>query len=408
MPKPLKIGILRETKIPPDNRTPLPPAQCRQAMEMFPGMKIVVQSSQGRCFSDQSYIDEGITVTHNVDDCDILMGVKEVDPMQLLAGKTYFFFSHTIKKQNHNKLLLRKILDLGIRLIDYELLTDRQGIRIIGFGRWAGLVGTYNGIRAYCLKNHVCVMHRPEECLGLEEMIRESSAVHLPPLRIAVTGDGRVSGGSEEMLQAFGISRVRVDEYLQVPFFQKPVYVLLGPAQYHTAINGQGFNLTDFFVHPKHYYGTFHRFCQNTNMLINATYWNPQSPLLFSPEQMKDELFSIRVIADITCDLKGSVPCTLRTSTFREPYYDCNRLTLQEERAFSNPDNITVMAIDNLPCGLPMEASRDFGRDLLERVFPLWVTEDKEQVIARATIANKGTLTPGYRYLEPWVYGSDD
>jgi saccharopine dehydrogenase (NAD+, L-lysine-forming) len=399
----MRIGILRETKIPADRRVPLTPKQCRLIREEFPGIGILVQPSLDRCFSDKEYMDEGIEMAEDLSGCDILMGVKEVTAGMLIPDKTYFFFSHTIKKQEHNKQLLMTILEKRIRLVDYEMLTDSKGVRIIGFGRWAGLVGTYNGIRALCARNGIPGLIPPQDCSGLQEMMQRASDVNLPPVRIALTGDGRVAGGSEEMLSSFGIQKVTIDTFLDNTAPKKAVYVQLDPEKYNRSKDGKRFDLQHFFRYPESYESLFSRFLGITDLLIMAAYWDPRAPVLFTVNQMQDKNFSIGVIADITCDINGSVPSSVRSTTFADPYFDFNRFTTKEEKAFSNPGNITVMTIDNLPCGLPVEASEDFGHSLIRNIFPLLIHGDNEQIIQRATIAERGKLTEQYTYLADWV-----
>ena len=399
----MKIGILKETKTPPDNRAPLSPEQCRLLEDLYPELKVFVQSSDIRCFHDTAYEQEKITVKDDLSECDLLLGVKEVKPQYLLQGKTYLFFSHTIKKQTHNKSLLKAILDKHIRMVDYETLIDRNGLRIIGFGRWAGLVGTYNGLRAMCIRYHLPGLLPPQECHGLKDMLDQASACKLPPLRIAITGDGRVAGGSEEMLKAFGVHKADATEYLNVRHPVNSIYVLLGPDKYHRNKMGDPFDLHHFFSSPHVYESSFDLFIDRTDLLIMAAYWDPRAPVLFTQDQMNTPGFSIRVIADISCDLNGSVPSTIRTTTFSDPFYDYNPKTGKEEAAFCNPDNITVMTIDNLPCGLPIEASIDFGEKLMNFVLPHFMNGDPDKIIAGATIAEKGRLTEKYNYLEKWV-----
>ncbi len=403
----MKIGILRETKIPADNRVPLSPDQCRLIEDEFPGTRVIVQPGNGRCYTDDDYRRKGITVQKDLDECDVLMGVKEVDPSQLVPGKTYFFFSHTIKKQRHNKGLLKAVLDKRIRLVDYETLSDGKGMRIIGFGRWAGLVGTYHGIRAMCMRHDLFGLPLPQDCRGLEDMMKQASAMRLPALRIAMTGDGRVAGGSEEMMSAFGIQKVTMEDYLTCLNFETPVYVQLDPGRYNQHKSGRTFDLSHFFSHPGEYESNFKRFSDKTDLLIMAAYWDPKAPVLYTAGQMKETDFSIQVVADITCDLNGSIPSTIRTTTFQDPYYDYNPFTGKEEKAFSNPSNITVLAIDNLPNGLPVEASVDFGHHLIKNVLPYLLYGDSENIIARATIAEDGRLTEHYSYLADWVQQPD-
>jgi saccharopine dehydrogenase (NAD+, L-lysine forming) len=399
----MKIGILKETKSPADSRVPLTPDQCRLILDEFPGISICVQPSNERCFTNKEYEQEGIPLSEDLSKCDILMGVKEVKVQTLIPGKTYFFFSHTIKMQPYNRNLLATVLDKGIKLVDYEMLTDVNGVRIIGFGRWAGLAGTFLGIRACCIREKTGNLIPPHECDGLDDLIRQAKESRLPRLRIALTGDGRVSGGSEEMLGAFGVRKISVDEFLDHNEWEYPIYAQLDPAKYNKTKSGADFNLGHFFSHPEAYESNFNRFCNNTDLLIMAAYWDPRAPVLFTPSQMKGPDFSIRVIADITCDIGGSVPSSLRTTTFAQPYYDYNRYTESEEEAFSRPENVTVMSIDNLPCGLPKEASLDFGHNLIKNVLPLFLGGDHESIIKRATIAENGHLTRRYEYLKEWV-----
>ncbi|MFO7369142.1 MAG: NAD(P)-dependent oxidoreductase [Bacteroidales bacterium] len=403
----MKIGLLRETKMPVDTRVPLIPQQCRMIREEFPGVEVVVQPSSTRCYSDAAYRKEGMLVVENLEGCDVLLGIKEVDPAALMAGKTYFFFSHTIKKQPYNKKLLKTVLEKHIKLIDYEILTDSRGIRIIGFGRWAGLIGAYEGMRAMCIRHKIPGLLKAAECAGIKDVMNRASQIPLPPWRIALTGDGRVAGGVEEMMLAFGVRKVTVEDYLADAYADVPVYVQLDSGKYNKRKDGAPFELLHFFEHPAAYESNFARFCNKTDLLIMAAYWDPRAPVLFTPMQMKEHDFRIRVIADITCDIQGAIPSTLRASNFQEPFYDFNPATGKEEKAFSNESNITVMAIDNLPSGLPREASEDFGHNLIKNVFSLVVSGDPERVIDRATIAENGKLTKAYQYLSDWVNQQD-
>jgi hypothetical protein len=272
-----------------------------------------VQPSPSRCFADIEYSDEGIELTENLDHCDVLLGVKEVKTEYLQQNKTYFIFSHTIKKQPYNKGLLQAILKRKIRLIDYEMLTDGRGVRIIGFGRWAGLAGTYIGMRAWYLRQGNSSLIPAQKCSGLEDMMQRASANHPGNVRIALTGDGRVAGGAEEMLDAFGVRKVTTEEYLQREHFEGPVYTQLDPSKYNTHKSGKEFSLQHFFNFPNEYASNFERFCPKTDLLIMAAYWDPHAPVLFTAGGMRKAGFNIRVIADITCDIMGSVPSSIRT-----------------------------------------------------------------------------------------------
>jgi len=399
----MKIGILKETKTPADNRVPLTPLQCKQLELKFNEIKVFVQPAKNRCFTDKEYEKAGIELQHDITDCDVLLGVKEVEPEYLIPDKTYLFFSHTIKKQPHNRELLKTALKKRVRLIDYETLTDSEGLRLIGFGRWAGLVGAYNGIRAYCMRNKISGLSPAHRFKKLQDMIKLVSSVKLPPVKIAVTGGGRVAAGSEEILAACNVQKVSVEDYISIDDFGRPVYVQLEPDAYNTRKTGKAFELSHFFKHPESYNGNFGRFCNKTDLLVMAAFWDPRAPVLFNMEEMRKRDFRISVIADITCDINGSVPSSIRTTTHENPFYDFNPITEREEEAFSNPSTITVMTIDNLPCGLPRAASVDFGNILINKVLPLIIQSGKEDIIARATIAEKGKLTAGFNYLADWI-----
>lgn len=398
----MKFGIIRETKKPIDKRVPFTPAQCMKLLNRYNNLEIVVQPSAIRCFTDEEYRNEGIPVLEDLSDCDILLGVKEVNKRNLIQGKTYLFFSHTIKKQDYNKKLLKTILEKNIRLIDYETLTDSSGFRIIGFGRYAGLVGAYNGLRAYAIRLGQKVPKPAHRCSGLDEMIREAQKPKLPAIKIALTGSGRVAQGAMELLNQAGVDKISVDDYLNKTA-NKPVYVQLEPGEYVMRKDGTRFNLEHFFKHPEQYENNFERFLPHTDLLIAAAFWDPKAPVLFTAEQVNQPDFALKVIADISCDINGSVPTTKRPSTIDEPFYDYHKPTGELQTPFSGSDNITVMAVDNLPCELPKDASEYFGEMLSSKIVPALIGDDPEDVIRRATITNEGQLTTNFNYLEEWV-----
>ena len=401
----MKIGILREGKMPPDNRVPLTPEQCAEIQEKFSGVSVVVQPSTARCFTDSEYTSLGIQVKEDLNDCDILLGVKEVNTDDFIAGKTYLFFSHTIKKQKYNRKLLQTAIEKNIQLIDYEVLTDKEGSRIIGFGRFAGLVGAYSGLRAFGLRNKLFDIKPAHRCNDLQEMLSVLDTVQLPPVKIAVTGNGRVASGVLEILNHMKIMRVSPEAYLKEVELHAPVFVQLLPLNYARRTDGAAFELKHFFKHPEQYENAFLPFAGVTDILIAAAYWDPKAPVLFTTEDMKKENFRIRVISDITCDIEGSIPSTKKASTIALPYYDYNPATGELEPAFSSEKNITVQAVDNLPNELPKDASSDFGRNLIHKVFPSLLGEDVDGIINRASITKDGSLTERFSYLQDFADG---
>ena len=311
--------------------------------------------------------------------------------------------SATIKKQEYNRKLLQKILEKNIQLVDYEILTDKNGIRIIGFGRFAGLVGAYSGIRGFGLRNEIFRLKPAYKCNGLAEMFAQLDKIEMPAVKIAVTGDGRVAQGSLEILNQLKIRQLTPAEYLKVQNPGEAVFTQLSPGDYVRRKDGAAFDLNHFFQHPEMYKNAFLPFAKTTDVLIAAAYWDPKSPVLFSAEDMRSNDFRIRVISDITCDIDGSIPSTKRASTIEAPYYDYNPATSQIENAFSSEKNITVQAVDNLPNELPKDASQDFGRNLIDKVFPSIFENDSEGIIERASITKNGKLTERFAYLEDFA-----
>jgi len=399
----MKIGILRENKTPPDKRVPLTPEQCVEVQQQFPNVKILVQPSAIRCFADNEYTELEITLNEDLSDCDILMGVKEERIEDLIEGKKYLIFAHVIKKQPYNRELLQTILKKNIQLIDYEVLTNREGFRIIGFGRFAGLVGAYSGLRAFGIRNQFFDLKPAHECENLAEMMINMDTINLPPLKIAVTGDGRVANGVLEILNYLKIARLTPEQYLTTEKPNLPVYTQLLPENYVRRKNGYEFDLFHFFLNPTEYENAFLPFTETTDLLMAAAYWDPKAPVLFTTDNMRSKSFRISVISDITSDIEGSVPSTKRSSTIEEPYYDYNPVTEELEPAFSSKENITVQAVDNLPCELPKDASLDFGRNLIDKVFPSLLGEDTDGIVERASITKNGKLTHKFSYLQDFV-----
>ncbi|RTQ45874.1 alanine dehydrogenase [Hymenobacter gummosus] len=402
----LKLGLIREGKIPVDRRVPLTPKKCVEVQQTWPQVQMVVQSSDIRSYSDKEYQDLGIAVQADVTDCDILLGVKEVPVEQLIPSKTYLFFSHTIKKQPANRKLLRAVLQKNITLIDYEVLTNAKGERIVAFGYWAGVVGAYNGLLTYGRKHGLYQLKPAYLCTDLDDMQEEYFKVKaLPPIKIAVTGSGRVAQGAIQVLDKMGIRRVSVYDYLYLDFAE-PVYTQLRSSDYNARQDGRVWDTPDFHQHPEEYLSTFGKFLPVTDLLIACAYWDPKAPRLFSEEDTCQPNFRINTIADVTCDIDGSIPVTKRSSSIPEPAFDYNPTTGELAEAYSHPLNLTVMAVDNLPCELPRNASRDFGRQLIDNVFPHLFGPDPDGIIERATIARAGQLTPRYEYLRDYV-GAD-
>ncbi len=402
----MNIGIIREGKNPPDRRVPFCPDQLRSLSEKF-GEKLtfVVQSSSHRCFADEEYRDAGIQVAEDISESDVFFGVKEVPVGNLIPDKTYFFFSHTIKKQRCNKQLLRAILEKNIRLIDYEVLKDDEGNRVVAFGRWAGIVGAYNAFWTYGKKTALYDIKRASECKDLEELKRELMHVQLPPIKIVVTGSGRVGTGVKEILEALNIPEVETHEFLHM-YFEEPVFTVLSTSDYNRRKVDGGYDREEFYTSPEKYESHFLKFAEAGEMLIAAAYWDPEAPRLFKIEDINSPDFSLSVIADVTCDIGGSIPTTLRASNILDPVFDVERAGGTEIPAFGSQTSISVMAIDNLPCELPRESSRAFGQMLEKWVIPA-LLEGDASILERATVARDGDLTLEFMYLKDFVDSED-
>ncbi len=400
----ITIGIIKEGKVPIDRRVPLTPSQVGSILEANADLKIYCQRSEIRCFEDQEYERHGAIMVDDVSHCDVILGVKEV-PLEMLAeGKTHFFFSHTIKKQDYNRGLLQTIVNKNIRLIDWECLTNLKGQRLIAFGRYAGIVGAYNGILTFGKRYNLFHLRPAHECFDLEDMTTEYNKVALPAIKIALTGGGRVSKGSMEVLNGMGIRRVSPAEFVN-ELFDEPVYTQLNTRDYNRKVDKGEFDRDEFYRDPVLYESDFHQYAAKADLLIAGAFWDPLAPVLFTRAEILQSDFKIKVVADITCDIEGSIPSTKQPSTIDDPIYDYNPSNDRVEVAFRDEGNITVMAVDNLPCELPRNASEDFGKEFLTHILPNLLGEDKDTIIERATITQEGKLMPNFSYLQDYLDG---
>ena len=402
----LKVGILRETKNPPDKRVPVTPSQAVKLSERFPEVDVYIQPSDIRCYTDEEYQYLDLNMKEDLSDCDILIGVKEVDPKTLIDNKTYMFFAHVAKKQPYNRGLLQEIIKKKIRLIDYEYLTDYNEQRIVAFGRWAGIVGAYNGLRARGIRTDNFELKPAHQCKDMDEMFAGLKKIKLEKKKILVTGGGRVAMGAMETLSQLNIREVSPDEFLNQEF-NEPVLCRIDPENYVEHKGGMQFDLHHFFKHPEEYKSTFKPFTKVTDIYIACHFWDPKSPNFIEKEDYLDPEFKITVIADVSCDVDGPIASTVKASTIADPFFGYNPQTGEAERPFISPKNITVMSVDNLPGELPRNASSDFGNNLIDKVYPSLFGNDDTGMIERATIAKDGKLTERYSYLKDYLEGKE-
>ncbi|MBL4656885.1 MAG: alanine dehydrogenase [Flavobacteriales bacterium] len=398
------LGVIREGKVPPDRRVPLTPSRCKELLETYENLEIIVQPSDVRGYSDQEYSDLGITVQEDMNPCDVLMGVKEIPIKDLLPGKKYFLFSHTIKEQEQNRELLQYFLSSNIQLIDYECLTHKSGLRIIGFGRYAGIVGAYNALIGYGKRKGIYDLKKANDCKDREELNAQLKELSLPHIKIVLTGEGRVGGGAKETLDVLGVEQVGPMEFLSQDY-DHAVYTQLGVLDYNKRIDGMQKDEQDFFKNGGEYETAFIPFTKVSDVFISCHFWDPAAPKLFTPEDTQDPFFKIEVISDISCDIDGSVPTTLDASSIADPFFGYVKATGEKGEPFAE-ENITIMAVDNLPCELPRDSSEGFADDLSNDVIPFLLGPDSNNVIERASITKDGELTKGFAYLADFAAGN--
>ena len=402
----MKFGVLREEKIPPDNRVPLIPAHCRIILDQYP-VDLAIQPSPIRAYKDKEYRSAQIPIAEDLSDCEVLLGVKEVPIDLLIPEKTYMFFSHTIKKQEYNRELLRAILDKKIKLIDYEVLTDDYGKRLIAFGHFAGMVGAHNGIMAYGMRTGNFQLKRMRDFMSYEEAKLHYQYTKFPALRVIVTGTGRVGTGAAQVLKDMGFRKVSAEDFLMYEY-DEPVFAQLAPEDYCRPVAQKPFNKNEFYTDPEGFESIFGPYYQKTDLLINGIYWDHKAPKFFKAEEMRSPHFRIKVIADISCDLapNSSIPSTLKASTIEDPIFGYDVQTGKETEPHQK-GVVDMMSIDNLPNELPRDASRTFGTQFLKHIFPQFFNHDQGHILERATIAEGGKLTRSFEYLRNFVNGDE-
>ena len=410
-PKVITISIIRESRI-DDRRSPLVPKQIKKLLSRYPNLKILVQPSKNRCFKNEEYFSAGAKITEDISSSDIILGVKEVDVEALIENKTYLFFSHTskIRKDSNEatkgtpgmskKNLLREALKKNITFVDYENIRDvsGKGYRYLGFGRFAGIVGCYNTLNLYLKIKQNRSLPRAFEVNDYKKIREIISKQSFKNLKILLTGDGRVAKGSLEFLKYTNIKQISLKDYL-TRSYKDAVFCNIPTSEYVVHNDNKKFSIEDFIINPNNYNSRIKKYLILTDILITSHYWDPKSPKLFDLSQIK-EFKNLKIIGDITCDINGSVPTTIRSSSIFEPYYSIDRKIFKE----TSPDkeSISIMAVDNLPSELPRDSSEEFGNDLLKEVLPYLLKKDDGR-IRRATIISNGNFCLKYNYLKEFI-----
>ena len=401
---PITFAIIKERKNPPDRRVVFSPSKLKQAAAQFPDARFIVESSEVRIFPDTAYTDAGFEVLQDVSQADVMLGVKEVPIDALLPNKKYFYFSHTIKKQPYNRSLLQAMLAKNIEMYDHETITKPGGARLSGFGRYAGLVGAYNGFRALGLRDELFTLPKVEHLPDLEGVKAALDKITLPNIKIALTGSGKVAHGAKEILDHLNILEVSDTDYLTKEYTY-PVYTMLDVMHYNKRQDGVKGSIQEFFKDPSGYQSNFMPYAKKTHYFIAGHFYGNGAPYLFTREDAKNKDFTINLIADISCDIDGPVAATIKASTIADPFYGYDPI-LEKEVVFNAPSAITMMAVDNLPCELPKDASEGFGDMFLEHVIPAFFNSDADGVLSRAKMtSDDGKITQNFSYLQEYVNG---
>lgn len=399
---PITFAIIKERKNPPDRRVVFSPQKCQEVIQQFPDARIIVEASAVRIFPDEAYRKAGFEVKEDISEANVMLGVKEVPVDALIQNKKYFFFSHTIKKQPYNRKLLQAILAKNIELFDHETIVNESNHRLIGFGYYAGLVGAYNGFRGLGLRDKVFNLPKVETLPDLEAVKAELDKITLPNIKIILSGTGKVARGAKEILDHLKIREVTDADYLSKDY-NEPVYCLIDVTEYNKRSDGGAFDKEAFYINPEGYESDFMKYAKVSDMFITGHFYGNDAPYLFTREDARSPDFKINLVADISCDVDGPIASTLRASTIAEPFYGYDPET-ETEVPFGTPNSISVMAVDNLPCELPKDASEGFGDMFMESVIPAFFNGDKEGILKRAKITtNDGRLTERFAYLQEYV-----
>lgn len=399
----MKFGIIKERKNPPDRRVVFTPEELVRLKSEHPEAEIKVETSDIRVFTDEQYSNLGIEVSDDLTDCDVLFGVKEIPVDALIPNKKYFFFSHTIKMQPYNRKLLQAILAKNIELYDHETIVDANNKRLIGFGRYAGIVGAYNGFRAFGQKFELFNIAKAETLKNKEELIERLKRQTLPNIKIVLTGHGKVGMGAKEILDGMKIKEVAVDDFLNKVYTQ-PVYTQIDVLDYNKRIDGQVLDNKDFYKNPQDYTSNFERFTKVSDIYMAGHFHGNGAPDILTQEMLKAPDCKIKVVADISCDVDGPIACTIKASTIADPFFGYLP-SENKEVPFTHPGAIVVMSVDNLPCELPKDASEGFGEMFMEHVIPAFFNNDKDGILQRAKMTENGKLTERFAYLQDYVDG---
>ena len=434
----IRIGIRHEDKYLAERRTPLVPAHLAKLVKEL-GIEALVQESSKRIYTAEEYVAAGARIVPDMHECDIVFGVKEIPEKWFIPGQTYMFFSHVIKGQPYNMPMLRKMMELGCNLIDYERVVDDFNRRLIFFGRFAGLAGAINtlwttglrlkhlGFDTPCL--HIQQAHHYHSLQEAREAVSrvgfEIAEYGLPaglsPFTIGITGYGNVSNGVQEILSLLPVQEIHPADLpeLRNKNCSSNLLYRVTFREDHISAHRQSakpFDLDDYYAHPENYHSIFEQYLPHLLVLINGMYWDERYPRILTREYMKAHFMAgmnpkLKVVGDITCDPNGSVEATLKGTYIEDPIFvyhpESHSLTSGYEG-----DGLQVMAVDILPSELPRDSSLAFSNVLRNFVKSLVAADFKADhpdaiglpaPLRKALILHKGSLTPEYAYIQNYL-----
>jgi len=437
------IGIRREDKNEWEKRTPVIPDHVKVLLKNY-GIEVVVQPSKIRAFKDSDYQNSGAKIDDNLTNCNVIFGIKEFPVNFFEDGMKCVFFSHTIKGQKHNMPMLKKMMEKGCTLIDYEKITDAKGRRLIFFGRHAGLAGMIDTLWAFGKRiewegitpNPFEKIHPAHRYSSLEEAKSELTKIseeisrsgiprQLAPLICGFAGYGNVSKGAQEIFDIFPVKKIEPSEIAYLCNDKNPSTKTLYKVVFEEKDtvsprdSTRQFDLQEYYKYPERYFSIFNKYLPYLTILMNCIYWEKRYPRLVTREDLKnlwerEKQPRLRVIGDISCDLEGAIEATVKITTPQNPIfvYDVETGSAIDGWAGKGP---VILAVDNLPCEIPVESSKYFS-EVLIKFIPSIVSENFDvpfekctlpDEIKKAVILWKGELTPDYQYLSNFLKSED-
>jgi alpha-aminoadipic semialdehyde synthase len=431
------VGIRFEDKYKMEKRVALVPRDVKRLIKND-DIPVIVQKSAKRVFKEEEYAKVGATISDKLDEAQIIFGVKEMPIDFFENNKTYLFFSHTIKGQDYNMPLLKRMVEKKINLIEYEKITDDSGKRLIFFGRYAGLAGMINSFWSFGQRCKIKGVETPFASLkqshlyssldeakdalsGVADIIKkEGIDSSIAPLVIGITGYGNVSKGAQEIIDLFNNKEITPEELLELrnsnSFDNKTIYKVIFKENHISKPknNNVEFELQHYYNHPEEYENNFEQYVPALSILMNCMYWGPEYPRIITKDFL-EELFSkpenkLCVIGDVTCDPDGSIEATHMGTFIEDPVFVYNPFTREPTMGFEG-EGLLIMAVDILPSELPREASEGFSEALSPYVKDLVNTDFNESFekltlpapLKRALILHNGEFTPDYKYMEEFI-----